>query len=116
MCARNKQMKSAALKSLLEFFPSLLSISVPEQVNEVVVGLPSTVPKDEVLSSTSPESEEDAELGCRVTVGGHVTECVLERVSVLTRWMRTYSGGELDADEWQSKVLGCLSQVNVYQQ
>lgn len=113
LAARNKQLKGAALRSLLEFFPHLLSFSIPEDVNEVVVGLPGTVSKEEVLSDTTPKSEEDVEMGCRVTVGGHVTECVRERLSFLTKWARACSGGELDADTLHSKLLGYLSRVNV---
>lgn len=113
LAARNKQMKGAALRSILEFFPHLISISIPEDVNEITMGLPETVSREEVLSSSVPESEEDAELGCHVTVGGHVTECVLQRLSLLTQWVRACSGGEVDADKLHSKLLGYLSLLTV---
>lgn len=116
LAARNKKMKGVALKSLLESFPKLLSISIPEDVNEVFVGLPDAVSKQEMVSDGSPEAEEDAELGCSVTVGGHVIQSVLQRLPYLTRWAGTCSSGELDADMLRSKLLGYLSRVNVYQQ
>lgn len=116
LAARNKEMKGAALKSLLESFPNLLSISIPEDVNEVVVGLPITALKLEIVAESSPKAKEDSELGCCVTVDGHLTETMLERVSFLTDWIGTCSSGELDADKLRSKLLGYLSGVNIYRQ
>lgn len=112
LAARNKEMKVAALKSLLESFPNLLSISIPEDVNEVIVGLPL---KQEIVAESSPKAEEDSELGCCVTLDGHLTESMLERVSFLSDWIGTCSSGELGADKLRSKLLGYLSRVNVYQ-
>ena len=116
LAARNKEMRDSALKSLLDSFPSLLCISIPEDVNQVVVGLPKTVSKEEVVAESSPKAEKYSELGCSLIIGGHLSEGVLERVSFLTTWAGMCSCGQLDADKLRSKLLGFLSRVDFYQQ
>ena len=39
MSARNKELRSKALSSLLSVFKALLVLSVPKDINEVVIGL-----------------------------------------------------------------------------
>ena len=42
LAARNIEMKKEFLRQLSDYFPKLLSIPIPEDVNEIIVGLPST--------------------------------------------------------------------------
>ena len=42
LAARNMERKTEILRQLADTFPTLLSIPIPEDINEIIVGLPST--------------------------------------------------------------------------
>ena len=113
--ARNKEMKVGAIKSLLGSFPRLLSISLPEDVNEVVVGLPAaTISLTEIIAGDSTGGPDNLEYGCKVTQGCSVTEMVLEKVSSLSQMVQTFSSGSVGAHELCTKLQGSLSRLTLY--
>ena len=112
LAARSKEMKSTTLQSLRETFPSLLSLSVPEDVNEIVIALPDAVRKEYLVSHG--HRAKDLDLGCCVTMTGHVTESVRGRLASLTEWAGTCSAGNLDVQGLYSSLLQCLSHVHCY--
>ena len=110
LAARNEKIKGVALKSLVGNFPALLSISIPEDINEIVLGLPD---RSQVVSSIN-EAKRNKELNYNVDTQCHVAECVLKRLSRLTQWAGACSHGEIDTDGLRSKLLGFLSRVNCF--
>ena len=46
MAARNKEMRTDILQSISSTYPNLISIPIPEDINEVIVGLPSATVTD----------------------------------------------------------------------
>ena len=64
LAARNQEMKSQALSSLHVAFPKLICIPVPEDINEVVIGLPQ--PRHEILDADFWTESHD----CHVVDGG----------------------------------------------
>lgn len=59
LAARNKGMRTEVLHSISNVFQNLLSIPIPEDINEVVVGLPPAT-----IAKTLKENE--AGSGCKV--------------------------------------------------
>ena len=111
LVARNEKMKQSALKSLKEQFPSLLSVSVPEDVNEVVIALPSIEFRVQLLSG-GVRPKECVESDKLTFVCGQVSDSVLKRVSVLAKHAEKCSSGDIKAELLQSKWIKYLSDVS----
>ena len=56
LVARNQDMRATVISAVTDTFPVLLNITVPQDVNELVVGLP--VARDDIIPS--PDSIPDA--------------------------------------------------------
>ena len=48
VASRNKEMRTKILQSISSSYPNLVSIPIPEDINEVVVGLPTAISDHEV--------------------------------------------------------------------
>ena len=51
MAARNKEKRAEILQSISNTYPNLISIPITEDINEVLLGLPSASVTDEKLST-----------------------------------------------------------------
>ena len=112
--ARNEELKTEALKSLHRHFPSLLCISVPEDVNQVVSGLPNSQLRPDIVGGgTKTKGKCDSEIAA--TVGGKVTEVVERRVQLLAKQVQSCSSGVIRAAELQSKLIGFFSLLSYYE-
>ena len=55
LAARNQELHDATLTAIGATFPLLLIIPVPEDVNEIIIGLPQT--RDDIISDSADQSD-----------------------------------------------------------
>ena len=110
LVARNEEMKTASLKSLRGHYSSLLSVSVPEDVNEVVVGLQGEKLED-IIANVSKHKKIE---GDRIT-GGELSEKMVKRLGSLAKQAEDWSAGDLKVDSLHSKLSELLSCISYYE-
>ena len=99
------------MQALQSSFTSLLSVSVPEDINEIVIGLPAS----QLLVDVGLEgvSRRDEELDCNITVCG-ASEELQQRVMALARYTEACCK-DVDVGQLQSKLTECVSKLQIYQ-
>ena len=109
LAARDKRRRATSLKALRENFPTLLSISVPEDVNEIVIG-----PLASGVSSaiTKRSSRRDEDLDCNVS-NCAISDEVQGRIAALAKAAENYAH-DVEAASLQSKLVEYLSSVHFY--
>lgn len=92
LAARNKELRETVIKSFNESFSTLLTIPIPEDVNEVLVGIPHHI--DEVtLSSATTRSGSLRTSRPKLTCNSHLKDSVANLASMIAE----NSGGSQDA-------------------
>ena len=114
LAARNKAKRTIALKSFHEIFHTLLSIDLPEDVNEVLVGLLNVQNKDDIVSGGKKVNGEMGP-GCNMFVGCHITENAQKGIARLCNEIEACSSSEIKIDTLQSELLSCISKVCYYE-
>ena len=117
LVARNKVMRSKTLHSLHTLFPSILSLGVLEDVNETVITMPATREKtitEFITCKGDAQSNEPFGDGLVQTPCEFSSDVQLS-VSRLTKTISRGSGGDIDANSFQSDLLSSVSHMmNIY--
>ena len=107
MAARNKEMTTEVLCSISDVFPNLLSIPIPEDVNEVVVGLPSAA------AAAMNMTRSQAELGrtpISLTESGLTSNLeVKDTLASLAATVAKSSGSSVNAEDLQKSWMSLLA-------
>ncbi len=112
LVARDASRRASALKTLHANFDELISISVPENVNEIVVGLPMSQRHADILVDGTFRRDENIQ--CNVATC-QVSEKIQSRIAALVENTRTYLSADVDATALQSTLTELLSKVYCYQ-
>lgn len=104
LVARSRQMKDVAIESLGKHFASLLSVSFPEDVNELVIGLPSTQLRTEIVG--------DCEGASRLQSDGKLSEQMMKKLELLSRHVEDCSGGGIKAESLQSRLVEVFANLS----
>ena len=95
--SRNKEMRTEILQSISSTYPNLVSIPIPEDINEVVVGMPTAM------------SDHDGSIPLSATLEFDSTE-VKSALANLATVVSKNSGGKFDVEsllkEW-TNLLSC---------
>ena len=92
LVARNKEVKSEILHCLAEVFPSLLSIPIPEDINEVLVGLLS---KTTVSDFASCQEVQDVLVRFGASVSKNSVSDAVNSVDLVKEWTSLLSDAKL---------------------
>ena len=102
VAARNKEMRTEILRSLANTFPNLLSIPISEDINEIVVGLPSAaIAKDGQAGVNSIDFDLPSSQGMKdglTNLAAKVSKSSLGRLNaedLLTEWTDLLHGAEV---------------------
>ena len=102
LAARNCDLRDSVLEAICQTFPLVLHIPVPEDVNEIVVGLPQA--EDDIVGRSTDQSDN----GRQPFV---VTPAVKDSVAILAR-MVTASSNTLDIQSVQKELLEFLESAS----
>ena len=111
MVARSKEMRTEILQSISGTYPNLISIPIPEDINEVVVRLPSATVTDN--SQTDSNHKVSTPVSSTLELDSADVKNTLAKVaSVVSR----SSGGKFDTvdliKEWTSLLSGAIKVVH----
>ena len=100
VASRNKELRTETLRSISCTYPRLASIAIPEDINEVVMGLPTGISDHEVSTSTSASLEFDSievksALANLATVISKNSGVKVDRESLLKEWTNLLSCSKL---------------------
>ena len=113
LAARDKSRRASALKTLQANFNNLLSISVPEDINEIVIGLPMSQLLEGTILDVS--SQRNKELECNVS-SCRISDKIRCRITTLAKHAEVcLSTNNIDATALQSKLTELVSKVCCYQ-
>ena len=106
LAARNRDLHDSVLEAICQTFPVSLHIPVPEDVNEIVVGLLQA--NDDIIGQNTDQSDD----GRQPFV---VTPAVKDSVTILARMIATHSSSE-DIHSVQKELLEFLGSATCIQQ
>ena len=98
LAARNQELHDSTLTTIEATFPLLIIIPVPEDVNEIIIGLPQT--RDDIISDSADQSDHSR----RPVV---LSVDLKDSVANLARMIVTGSSS-LDFETVEKELLECL--------
>ena len=102
LAARNQELHDSTLTAIGATFPLLLIIPVPEDVNEIIVGLPQT--RDDIIGDTADQSDQSK----RPVV---ISVDLKDSVTNLTRMIIAGSSSQ-DFETVEKELLECLESAS----